>query len=284
MKKHTTIIFIFLTLLVNYVSAQSKADKFYELIKNDGTVLTGQFISEDVREIQIKTKELGDIAVPKHELKTIKEINEKDVVNRAEVEKEESFSTRYFFTTNALPIKKGDGYIKWNILGPDFQFGVGKNVGVGIMTSWIGIPIIGSFKYSINLDSNLNFAIGTLLASGSWANPSFGFAVPFGAITFGNRKANINFAAGYGTVFGTKNNGGRALLSVGGMVKVSKKISLIFDSFISPSEGDNFSFLIPGIRWQSEPNKAFQFGFTRLTYNGETAAVPIPTVQWYRKL
>ncbi len=271
-------------LLVNFVSAQSKADKFYELIKNDGTVLTGQFISEDIHEIQIKTKELGDIAVPKHELKSIKEIKQNEVVDRTEAEKEESFSTRYFFTTNALPIKKGDGYIKWNILGPDFQFGVGKNVGIGIMTSWIGIPIIGSFKYSFNLDSNLNFAIGALVASGSWVNPSFGFAVPFGAFTIGNRKANINFSAGYGTVFGTENNGGRALLSVGGMVKVSKKISLIFDSFISPSDGDNFSFLIPGIRWQSEPNKAFQFGFTRLTYNGETLPVPIPSIQWYRKL
>jgi hypothetical protein len=284
MKKQITIIILFIMLFMNCVNAQSKVDKFYELIKNDGTVITGQLITEDIHEIQIKTKELGDIAVPKHELKSIKEIKQNDVVDRIEDEKEESFSTRYFLSTNALPIKKGDDYIQWNIFGPDFQFAVGKNVGLGIMTSWFGTPVIGSVKYSMSIDSNLNFAMGALVASGSWINPSFGFAVPFGAFTIGNRKANINFSGGYGAVIGTKNNGGRALLSIGGMMKVSKKITLIFDSFISPSVGDNFALLIPGIRWQSEPNKAFQFGFTRLTYQGETAAVPIPTIQWYRKL
>ncbi|MDA7579913.1 hypothetical protein N8758_00645 [Crocinitomicaceae bacterium] len=99
------------------------------------------------------------------------------------------------------------------------------------------------------------------------------------------------------------------------MVKVSTKLSLVFDSFfllpgktetqtstydeyvINPSTGQGewqpvsyseevrnpgFSLLIPGVRWHQAEGKAFQFGFSGVITDGEI--IPVPMVQWYRSL
>ncbi|MBI2281448.1 MAG: hypothetical protein HYU68_12290 [Bacteroidetes bacterium] len=95
---------------------------------------------------------------------------------------------------------------------------------------------------------------------------------------------------------------GNALLSVAAMKKVGKKISLVFDSFIVPHvrfTNTNYepltdiettttkysvvAILIPGIRIQGEPDRAFQFGFAGFYGNGEIAPFPIPFLQWFRK-
>jgi hypothetical protein len=156
------------------------------------------------------------------------------------------------------------------------------------MTSWFGVPIIGSAKYSIELGRKTSIGIGTLLGTGSWAEPKFGIALPFGAFTYGDRRNNINLSAGYGAVWSNDGGDGRFLISVAGMKKVGNKVSLVFDSFIVPSLDVNtnsgFALIIPGIRLQTESNKAFQFGFAGLIVNGDLVPAPIPMVQWYRKL
>jgi hypothetical protein len=96
------------------------------------------------------------------------------------------------------------------------------------------------------------------------------------------------------------------------MVKLNTKISLVFDSFISPwgpkkttstwidtgnlnngnytpnytlttitKRSPSLAILLPGIRWQLDPRKAFQFGFTGLYYDGKFVPFPVPMVQWY---
>ena len=98
------------------------------------------------------------------------------------------------------------------------------------------------------------------------------------------------------------------------MVKISPKVSLVFDSFIllpgkttystetyydyNPDTGNydlpveytntnekyGFALLIPGVRWHKREGSAFQFGFTGVVYDGELLPIPIPMVQWYRSL
>jgi len=79
------------------------------------------------------TENLGKVAIPKHEIKKIREVRQGEIRDGIFVG-EEMFATRYFLTTNGLPIKKGDNYIQWNLLGPDFQFGLADNFGIGVMT------------------------------------------------------------------------------------------------------------------------------------------------------
>lgn len=272
---------------LNQVRAQANSDttKTYLIIKNDGSRYTGKIISQDAREVIILTKKLGEIVIPKHEIKEIRELDEDEITESGDIRESEIFSTRYFLTTNGLPLKKGESYIIWSLFGPDIQFGTGDNFGMGIMTTWFGSPIIGSAKYSFTSKNKLSFALGTLLGTGSWASPEYGIALPFGALTYGDAFKNISFSAGYGASWGGGYSGGRALFSVAAMNKVSDKFTLVFDSFIISGTGNNDggALLIPGIRLHTDPNKAFQIGFAGIAGGGEIVPFPLPMLQWFRK-
>jgi hypothetical protein len=296
------------------------------VIKNDNSRFIGVIIHEDPREVIIETENLGQVAIPKHEIREIRNVND-EMFRDGIFIGEELFATRYFLTTNGLPVKKGDNYIQWNLFGPDFQFGIADNFGVGVMTSWFAMPIIGTAKYSRPLGEKTSLAIGGLLGTGSWAQPDFGILLPFVAITRGTRLHNINFSAGYGYVFYSEeiynpnldrsfienHRDGRLLLSLAAMTKITNAFSLVFDSFIMPpgpereyrewnwhwDERTGSSYyvervtrkrspalmvFVPGLRWQTRPNAAFQFGFTGAYFDGEFMPVPIPMLQWFRNI
>lgn len=289
----------------------------YRFIKTDGSEIIGKILSQDAREILVLTLDNRKIYIPQHVIKEIVLINNSDFNFKGDFVGEDKFATRYFLTTNGLPIKKGEHYVQWNLFGPDFQFGLGKNLGVGIMTSWLGMPIIGSIKKSWELGEKTQFAIGGLIGTGSWGAPDFGGALPFGTLSFGDRTKNIAISGGYGAIWQNGGLNGRALASIAGMIKISTKISLVFDSFIllpgqtesitntyqeqvyNPSTGNyeyqtvtysyqdekpGFAMFIPGVRWHQAEGKAIQFGFTGVYANGDFLPIPIPMVQWYRSL
>ena len=277
------------------VSNSIDSNKVYVIIKNDGSEFIGKIISSDMREVIIETQKLGAIAIPKHEIKEMKLLKNGDIGISGSFVPNEPFATRYFITTNGLPIAKGESYITYNWFGPDIQYGLADNLGVGVITSWIGSPIIFTSKYSFEIDKNVNGAVGLLVGTGGWTS-SFGLAVPYGSITLGDRKSNITGSLGYGSIWGTDNSsGGRSIVSIAAMHKVSKSISLVFDSFILPTTKtyidpfdnkkykNNFALFLPGFRFQTSETGAFQFGFAGMTFEGETIAVPFPYVQWFRK-
>lgn len=220
-------------------------DQLYLIEKHDGVKYLGKVISMDDREVLIDTEDLGRLYIPKHLIREISPILVKTDENFLT---EELFATRYFITTNGLPIKKGENYIQWNLYGPDFQFGVADNFGVGVMTSWVAIPIIATAKYSIKLGEKTSMALGLLAGTGSWAMPEFGGFLPYVSVTFGDRRNNLTLSNGYGYIFyedewynpttqqfETKNESeGRYLFSIAGMAKINEKFSLVFDSFIAP--------------------------------------------------
>jgi hypothetical protein len=329
-----TVKFIVALLLTSYLFAanlvaQNLTDnlpKMYVVTKNDGVKFIGEILSSDAREVLMRTNAIGDVYIPKHEIKEIKEIlagSAKQFVS------DDIFATRYFITTNGLPIKKGESYIQWNLYGPDFQFGIADNFGVGVMTSWAAIPIVGNAKYSIKLKGRSSMALGLLAGTGSWAFPEFGLALPYVSYTYGDRRNNLTLSTGFAQVyyqnsvynpntglnFDENQHEGRLLVSVAGMAKITDKFSLVFDSFISPWGPDvtrtqfeygNFNpntgnydeirevkvtekspglaIFLPGVRWQMDADRAFQFGFTGFYYDDEFMPFPIPMVQWYRRL
>ncbi len=289
----------------------------YRIIKTDGGQLIGKILQQDAREILILTNDNREVYIPQHVIKEIVLVSSSDFNVKGQFIGEDKFATRYFLTTNGLPIKKGEDYVQWNLFGPDLQFAVADNFGLGVMTSWVGVPIIGTAKYSFQFGENTQFAVGGLLGTGSWAALDYGGAVPFGTLSFGDRTKNIAFSGGYGAVWGDGETEGRAITSIAGMIKIGRRVSLVFDSFIllpgkttsetvtytyyeyNPSTGNDvlveetytetnekngLSLLIPGIRWHLGEGKAFQFGFTGVVSDGELLPIPIPMVQYYRSL
>lgn len=294
----------------------------YRIVKADGTDFIGYVIKQDEREVLVQLQSGRRIYIPQHVIKEIVAIKYGDIDKEGIFVGEDRFATRYFLTTNGLPIKKGEHYIQWNLFGPDFQFGVGENFGVGVMTSWFAIPIIGTAKYSFKLGEKVQGGVGTMLGTSSWAalfgsGGNVGMALPFGTISTGSRKSNLAFSSGYGAVWADGDAQGRALFSLAGMVRLSPKLSFVFDSFImargktetisqtytqyvynsttgmydpvqvtetyqDPKPG--FALFVPGLRWHQSEKKAFQFGFTGVVFDGEMLQIPIPMVQWYRTL
>lgn len=290
----------------SYAQDNNDTTVYYHIIYIVETYNGGQFIGEiikkDEKEVLIDTKDRGKVSIPKYEVKAIRELKDGEINAKGEYIPEEIFSTRYFITTNGLPIKKGENYVLWNLYGPEIHFGVGKNIGVGLMTTWFGVPIIGSAKYSIQLNEKTNIGLGTLLGTGSWAASDFYLALPYGVLTYGDRRKNISFSGGYGVIAYGGISDGNALLSVAGMIKIGSKVSFVFDSFIVPqvrfvnttySPNTNIyttttsyspvALIIPGLRIQGDKNKAFQFGFAGIYGNNEFTPIPIPFIQWFRK-
>ena len=273
----------------------------YRIIKSDGSEFLGKILQQDAREILILTQDNREIYIPQYMIQQIILLEKKDFNPRGEYVGDDPFATRYFINTNGLPIKRGEHYVQWNLFGPDFQFGVGKNFGVGLMTSWIGMPIIGTAKKSFRLTEKSQFAIGTLAGTGTWAGPDFGGILPFGTLSFGDRKKNIAFSGGYGAVWIGGDPDGRAITSIAGMFRISQRVSFVFDSFVFfPREGtyvtsqygysyysgyrQGFAILVPGIRWHQDDRRAFQFGLVGIMTDGEILPFPVPMVPWYRRL
>ncbi|MCK5821741.1 MAG: hypothetical protein KAH17_07640 [Bacteroidales bacterium] len=225
----------------------------HKIIKQNGSSFIGTIISKDAHEILLQTEDVGLVYIPKHEIDEIVEVKEGEKAVTGGL-----FATRYFLTTNGLNINKGDNYVLWNLYGPDFQFGVADNVTLGIMTSWLGMPIIGTAKYSRKIADKVFGGVGFLGGTGSWAFPQYGLMLPYGFLSVGDRVNNLNVSVGYGLLFSERseytyiisqvpteystnsiiydNNTyndteGRALFSVAGMFRINDKFSFVFDSF-----------------------------------------------------
>lgn len=277
--KHLLFALTFIILAPAFVSAQEfDPSKIYVVTKNDGTKFTGNILSSDAREVLLKTTTIGEIIIPKHEIRSIVEFQEGDDKFK------EIFASRYFLTTNGLPVEKGDSYVQWTLFGPDIQFGVSDNVGIGVITSWVANPVALSFKYSGNLGHKLNYAVGTLAGSTLWSGgDGIRFALPFAAVTIGDENGNVNASVGYGFASYDTYSGSQAMFSLGAMKKVTRSGSLVFDSLVFPSEGESVALIVPGFRIQTQEKSAFQFGFPGFVTSGDSSPVGFPMVSWFRK-
>jgi hypothetical protein len=297
-------IFLSLILLfstVNVIAQVNLKDvdlnKTYIIYTHDGAEFVGKIISFDNKEVLINTIKLGEVSVPTYQLKEIKEAQVGDVTKAGEIIKDNIFATRYFITTNGLDIKRGDSYVLFNWFGPDIQFGVADNWTVGIMSSWLATPIIGTVKYSINLGENTSMGLGALVGTLGWSGWDTGGALPYAAFTYGDRKNNLTFSAGYGAVWyegydvdlikNVSKTDGEALMSIAGMRRINNSLSFVFDSFIIPGfsqDTDGLAILIPGLRFQKKEGFALQFGLSGIWQaDYGFLEVPLPMAQLYWK-
>jgi len=280
MRKKSFLITLLFIGISSWVQAQEVRDstQTYRIIKNDGAEYVGRIIEENAREVLLKTRTLGEIYIPKHEIKEIVLL-----LSDGRSEEGEQFATRYFFSTNGFSLTD-ENYIIWNIFGPDIQINYQDKVGIGLITSWFGSPIIGSIKFTKALDETTHLGYGSLLGTGSWSQLSVGGVLPYVSLTKGNATKNLTFSAGYGFVWDETDVSGNALFSIAAMNKTSNRISLVFDSFIlyDSSQADVFALIIPAIRVESEKKRAFQIGFAGTLNEGELFAFPLPLIQWFR--
>ena len=254
--------------------------------KVDGGQYVGVLLSSDEREVFLDSTSVGSVIIPRGLVRSITPA----VIGRGTQSEVAAgalpFSSRYFITTNGFPIGDDGAYILFTTFGPDFQFAPAENLSVGILTTYIGSPIIGSIKATARIADRVNAAAGALIGWSGWIPETIFFALPYGSLTYGSRASNITVSAGYGYVAYDGDDGGRALFSVAGQTHAWSKVSLMFDSIIL-SAGSTTSMLVfgmPGLRVATGANSAFQVAFPFAYADGEIMMVPIPTVGYFVRM
>lgn len=201
MKKLILFLCFALGLTVSFAQDTPQEEKVLYLIKkSDGNEFYGYILNDDGREILLETKTIGKIYINKADIKEMKKVDEKSVSSvSGEFRATGPFTTRYIFTTNALPIKKDEHYALIHLYGPEVHFAVSDNLSLGIMSTWIGSPIALAAKYAFKTNSNTYFSVGTIMGSSGYFNQGKGLGgLHFLTVTNGDRKQNLSFSAGYG--------------------------------------------------------------------------------------
>lgn len=268
------------------------------VLKNDGNSYTGIILEDSPREILLQTEAIGKIYIPKHEIASIETVVEAEGGIAKELG-EDLFATRYVFTTNGLPLRKGDSYALLNLWGPDVQYAVADNFSVGIISTWLASPLILSVKKSITLDKKNSLAVGALAGipgsislfngNGGLFNGFAGAVLPFAGYTRGGRASNFTVSGGYAYV-GVSGSGGAgaAMFSIAGLHKISKRTSFVFDSmFFIPKGGESVMLFMPGLRFNSRKRmyeRAFGFSLSIFAVPSQDISIPLPTFYWYYRL
>lgn len=302
MKNYLFLLFAFFSLQAAPVMsyAQSPADstkQLYIILKTNGVEYIGYILQDDGREVLIETEKLGKVYIPKADISEIKLVMQKKDLFNDGYKPNNPFSTRYSFTTNALPVNKGENYYMLNLYGPEFHFAVTNRLNVGVMSTWIGSPIAVAVKYTIpTQNEKLNFSLGTILGtSGYIMNFSRFGGLHFANVTFGDRDHNLTIAGGLlhweggsntfdkpGTYNGmsfpltipqeTLKNPALVgpMFSIAGFARIGKRASFVFDSMLG-----SFSRSLPENNYQDSfnPNTGVAtYTITRVFENRQTLA------------
>lgn len=343
-----TLIFITLLLFAGSLHAQvitqdsTKSAQQYIVVKNNGNEYIGEILSDDGREVLMLTEKIGKVYIPKSDIKSIVKLEKKSDIVHGEYRSSGPFTTRYAFTNNAHPIRKGENYTMVNLYGPEVHFAVSNNFNIGIMSTWIASPLVLAMKYTFKkTESKVNFSAGTLLGTSGYLNKfkSYG-GLHWLSMTIGDRMNNLTFSGGYGYIQSGAGNdlipegvyfqtlpeakGIRPMVhgplcSLAGILKVGAKASFVFDSMVllfhrlynevgieelSPGyyNGPNYIapvynytvrqesvattglLLMPGMRFQTSENKAFQISLAGVSVFGRTStSFPFPMCSWFYK-
>lgn len=203
--KKALILFILLLNFVQFSFSQTettdslKSEQLFVVTKFDGTEYIGKILSDDGREVLIETEALGKIYIPKSEIKSITKIEDNSRIINGAFSSDGPFTTRYAFTTNALPITKGANYGTVNLYGPEVHFALSNKFSLGLMSTWIASPLVLALKYSFKTkNEKINLSMGTLNGTSGYLNSFRGFGgLHFANITFGSRTKNLTISGGY---------------------------------------------------------------------------------------
>lgn len=173
-------------------------DTVLKLIKTtNGDEILGKITSINPKETTVLLMDGRTIIIPSYLIQSIESAPNHQVKN-GEFFYPNPHPSRYFYTPSALPMNKGELYLQsMYFLTMQVQYGVTKNLSLGFVTSIIGLPILGTAKYSFKLNKINTIAIGGQFGSLSWASPSTQIGTGFASYTLGNKEENITIAGGF---------------------------------------------------------------------------------------
>ncbi len=207
MKKRIFFVFLIVVIFQNltcYGQNLPDSTKILRIETTDGNIFIGSVITQDSLTLVLKTESLGEIKIPRMNIKSMNELKEVKKVGK-EFWLPNPQSSRYFWAPNGYGLEKGSSYYQniW-ILYNQFSFGLTNNfsIGAGVVPMFLFAGTATPFwivpKFSIPVVEN-KFNIGTGAFLGTIIGEDVGlFGLLYGTTTFGSRDKNISFGLAYG--------------------------------------------------------------------------------------
>lgn len=261
----TKIIFLFLFALTLTFTANSQTTSDSTLVNietKDGNEFMGQIVHEDSVKVVLKTEKLGEISIPKMDIKRIKTV-EIQQIKKGKYWFPNPQSTRYFWSPNGYGLRKGEGYYQniW-VLWNQFAYGLTDNfsIGGGVIPIFLfggPTPVFATAKFSIPVvDKKVNLAAGAIVGTVAGESET-GFGILYGLATLGSPDANVTFGMGYGFAGGEMASS--PTININGLLRISKRGYIITENYILSGGGDNI--VITSIGGRSIFNKvALDYG------------------------
>jgi hypothetical protein len=150
-------------------------------------------------------------------------------------------ATRYLFAPSAVPLRKGEGYYQnAYLLANSVNVGITRNISVG---GGVVIPLLFYVtpKISFKAANNLYLGAGVLFTQSFLNEFDLSAGIGYGLVTLGNHEHNFTVGSGYGMAKMNKEyrNTPMPIVTINGMTRLSKKLSLITENWLIPRGGYN---------------------------------------------
>ncbi|MGE0566788.1 MAG: hypothetical protein AB7O73_02480 [Bacteroidia bacterium] len=150
-------------------------------------------------------------------------------------------ATRYLFAPSAIPLNKREGYYQnAYLLANSVNVGLTNNISVG---GGVVIPILFYVtpKVSFKVAKNLHLGAGVLFTQSFINDLGISAGIGYGLITYGNLEHNFTIGSGYGIAQINKEykNTPMPILTLNGMTRISKRLSLVTENWFIPRGGYN---------------------------------------------
>lgn len=206
MKNYLFLIVVFALINVFPISCFSQntnAEAKYQIETLDGNEYFGIILTQTTDTIQFKADKLGEISIPRSEIKKISPITVSE--KNGEYWLDNPQSTRYFWAPNGYSLKKGEGYYQnvWvlfnqAVLGLTNHFSAGVGTLPLFLFSSPYTPVWATVKYSLPVVENkFNLGAGALMGT-VVGESNTGFGILYGIATFGSKDKNLNVGLGWG--------------------------------------------------------------------------------------
>ncbi|MBW8334692.1 MAG: hypothetical protein K0M40_21935 [Prolixibacteraceae bacterium] len=244
--------FAFITICLIGFSLISNAQNSQDTLKIqietvDGNTYIGTILEDTPETIRIKTDKLGEISIPRAEVKRINQLST-IIVKDGTYWLENPQSTRYFWAPNGYSLKKGEGYYQnvWIMFNQAvYGFTDHFSGGVGVMPLFlfggVSTPAWITAKFSVPVvKDKINLGVGAL-AGTVIGEENTGFGIIYGISTFGTRDKNLNIGLGWGYAGGEMAR--NPTVSIGGMIRTGAKGYFITENYFIGTP-DNFMVLM----------------------------------------
>jgi len=257
----------------NYEKEERNAMYLISLI--DGNQMHAKIIQRRKTEIEFETETLGKVTVPISKIKKM-QIVEGGKMENGKFQFPNPNNTRYLFAPSAFNLKEGEAYYQ-NVyfLMNSVNYGLSDHFSIG---GGVIIPFAVYITPKVNFKISEKFYAGVGVIAGILPG-SDAVGIAYGITTYGNDENNITVGLGYG--FYNKGFADRPIITLNGMIRLSRKIALVTENWSIPftrTEYDyHYDYNIPPTQTEVKEYDTFVSYGTRIMF-GEKITIDIALV------